>query len=202
MGKHKKMTSSFSAAMAEYQRQKKSDQIYNVAREESVIVTLGLVIDRLISEEWEDTAKEKVGEFVRGFLSIYSCYIHGAVSLSEIAEYIYVMSGIEIQLQHIKLTKGGKWQKVEQLGKAVRELDGKKRWEYEEKLAQLTDMYEFSKKHLESTVNRKNVSETRKAEALSQLERFSATYDSFKQQIRNQCFINTGEELEEYENEK
>lgn len=202
MGKHKKMTSSFSAAMAEYQRQKQSDQIYNVAREESVIVTLGLVIDRLISEEWEDTAKEKVGEFVRGFLSIYSCYIHGAVSLSEIAEYIHAMSGIEIQLQHIKLTKGGKWQKVEQLGKAVRELDNKKRWEYEEELAQLTDMYEFSKKHLESKINRKNISETKKAEALSQLEKFSATYDGFKQQIRNQCFINTGEELEEYENEK
>lgn len=201
MSKKRKMNNSVAGIVANYQRQKQEDMFFNIAREESVIVTLGLTIDRLISEYWEDTAKEKVAEFVHGFLSIYSCYLHGAVTLSEIAEYINEMSGVEIQLQHIKLTKGGKWQKVEQLGKAVRKLDNKRYEEYQKELAHLTEMYEISQKHLESIMGRKNTSELKKFYAGEKLEEYTMSYDSLKQQLKNQCFINTGEELEEYENE-
>ena len=78
MGNNKKFKQGFGSVISQYQAQQREDKMFNLAREEAVIVTLGLIIDRLISDHWEDeeVAKKNVPELVRGFISIYDCYIH------------------------------------------------------------------------------------------------------------------------------
>ena len=204
MEKNKRYKQGFGNVIEQYQQMHKENQIFNVAREESVIVSLGLVIDCLVSDFWEESevAKKEAPKLIRMFLSLYSSYLHGVVSISEIAEYIEEMSGIEIQLQHIKLTKEGKWKKVEALGEKVKEQERKTAGDYRREWEELTAMYEFSKKQLEGTINRKNISESKKTDAIAQMERFTNTYDSISRQIERTCFMNTGQILQKGDESK
>lgn len=199
MGNNKRFKQGFGSVISQYQAQQREDKMFNLAREEAVIVTLGLIIDRLISDHWDDeeTAKKNVPELVRGFMSIYDAYIHGAVTIGEIAEYIDAMSGVEIQLKHVKLNKGGKWEKVPRLGEAVKEEEGKTADEYRKDWQQFSDMYQYCQEHLGATIKRKNASEEKKAEAMEMLQSFTKFRDSYERELSNRCVINTGEELQE-----
>lgn len=197
MGNNKKFKQGFGSVISQYQAQQREDKMFNLAREEAVIVTLGLIIDRLISDHWEDeeVAKKNVPELVRGFISIYDCYIHGAVTISEIAEYIEVMSGIEIQLSHVKLSKEGKWEKVASLGEAVKEEEKKTVDDYRKDWQQFNEMYAYCQEHLEASMKRKNASESKKEEAMEKLQKFTNLRDSFKKDLCNRCMMNTGQAL-------
>lgn len=199
MGNNKKFKQGFGSVISQYQAQQREDKMFNLAREEAVIVTLGLIIDRLISDHWEDeeVAKKNVPELVRGFISIYDCYIHGAVTISEIAEYIEVMSGIEIQLSHVKLSKAGKWEKVASLGEAVKEEEKKTVDDYRKDWQQFNEMYAYCQEHLETAMKRKNASESKKADAMEKLKKFTVFYEAMEKELSNQCLIKTGQTLKE-----
>lgn len=201
MGNNKKYKQGFSSVISQYQERQREDKIFNLAREEAVIVTLGLILDRIISDHWEDeeVAKKNVPELVRGFISIYDCYIHGAVTISEIAEYIEAMSGIEIQLKHVKLTKEGKWEKVARLGEAVREQERKTADDYRKEWQQFNEMYEYCREHLGATIKRKNASEEKKADAVDKLQRFAKFRESIEKELDNRCIIDTGYNIKEGE---
>jgi len=203
MGNNKKFKQGFGSVISQYQAQQQEDKILNLAREQAVIVTLGLILDRLISDHWdnEEIAKKNAPELVRGFISIYDAYIHGAVTISEIAEYIEVMSGIEIQLHHFKLNKEGKWEKVARLGDAVKEEERKTADEYRKDWQQFLDMYQYCQEHLGATIKRKNASEEKKSEAMEKLQKFTVFRESVKRELSNQCLIKTGQVLEEEEKE-
>lgn len=170
------------------------NRMYAEAREESFIVTMALMYNALIMDFWTKTAKKKILELHKRFLSLYDAYLCETITLEDAAAYIKEETGDEIRLGNIVLKENGNWKKLERLNNALSFKQKKTKEDYKKEHQSMTEMYQFCADHLQATIKRKTTSEEKRKEAELQLKKFEAFYNTYTKQLEDECFVETGAE--------